>query len=364
MAKKLKVGVIGAGMIARWAHFKGYAALPDDVEVVAICDLKPEAREAAKKEWGFDAKLYEDYRELLADKEIDAVSVSTPNAAHCEPTILALQAGKHVLCEKPLAMNAEEGKRMCRAAKDSGKILQVGLQNRLLALSQFMKEYVDHGHMGEIYYARARALRRRGVPGWGVFTDKVKQGGGPLIDIGVHILDLTLYFMGYPKPVSATGMTTDRLAKNPANRNFWGEFDREKFTVEDFAAGMIRFENGAMVTLESSFMANVEEDHYDTQLFGTDAGAFVNVSGNSGMVGVQGLKLFKQVDGQYFEMKPGHVPSIECPYVEEVKAFVKAIQEGLPSPVPGENGLALNAIFDALYKSAASGKEEAVDVSY
>ncbi len=151
---------------------------------------------------------------------------------------------------------------MVRAARKSGLILQVGMNNRFTGPAQFMKQYIDDGNLGDVYYARAQALRRRGVPGWGVFIDKEKQGGGPLIDIGVHILDLTLHFMGFPKPVSASGMTWNHLGTNPALFNNWGDYDRAKFTVEDFAVGLIRFDNGAVVVLESSFMGNLEGDPF------------------------------------------------------------------------------------------------------
>jgi predicted dehydrogenase len=357
MAEKIKVGIIGSGGIAQGAHMKGYASIPEECEIVAVCDMNPEvAAEAAKK---FDvAKQYTDYKEMLADKEIDAVSVCTPNKFHVGPTVDALRAGKHVLCEKPLGMNADECRQMCKAAKESGKILQVALQSRFSGGAKFLKEYINLGHMGDIYYARAQALRRRGVPGWGVFIDKEKQGGGPLIDIGVHILDITLHFMGYPKPVSASGKTWDTLGKNPELWNAWGNYDRTKFTVEDFAVGMIKFDNGAVVVLESSFMGNLEGDPFQTQLFGTKAGATFKPWGDDS------VKIYTEQNQQLFDMIPKNIPSVDSAHVAEVQAFVDAIKTGKPSPVPGENGLILNAIFDALYKSSETGKEELVDVTY
>lgn len=359
MSRKVRLGLIGTGFISQGAHVKGYQKLTDKCEVVTICDLSEEKRGQMRSVHGFsDARYTSDYRDLLGDPDIDAVVIATPNAVHMQPTLDALAAGKHVLCEKPLAMNADQAKQMCRAAKDANKILQVALQYRFSGFAVFMHEFIKNGHMGDIYFARARALRRRGVPGWGVFIDKEKQGGGPLIDIGVHILDLTLFLMGYPKPVSASGKTWDTLGKDPANKNFWGDYDRAKFTVEDFAVGMIRFENGAVVNLESSFMANMEDDPMETQVFGTKAGAIVKA------LGADPVTIFKQIDGQYFEMRPKNIPEVESPYVAEIEAFVNAIQTGTPSPVPGENGLTLNAIFDALYKSSETGKEEPVSVDY
>jgi predicted dehydrogenase len=357
MANKLKIGIIGSGGIAQGCHMPGYRSIPDDCEMVAVCDANEKTAKTAAEKFSID-KVYTDYKELLADPEIDAVSVATPNAFHVGPTVDALKAGKHVLCEKPLGMNAEECRQMCRAAKDSGKILQVALQTRFSGAARFLKDYIDAGNMGDIYYARAQALRRRGVPGWGVFIDKEKQGGGPLIDIGVHILDITLHFMGYPKPVSAVGKTWDTLGKNPGLWNAWGDYDRNKFTVEDFAVGLVKFDNGAVVVLESSFMGNLDGDPFRTQLFGTKAGA------TFGAWGENPIEIYTEVDKQLFNLTPKNVPHVESAHTAEVQAFVKAIQNSEPSPVPGENGLILNAIFDAIYKSSETGNEEKVDVSY
>ena len=336
---------------------RGYESMPDLCEMVAVCDVNPETANTAAQKFNVP-KTYSDYRQMLAQEGLDAVSVATPNAFHKQPTIDALNAGLHVICEKPLAMDAAEARAMCSAARDSGKILQVALQMRFTGAARFMKQFIDAGNMGDIYYARAQALRRRGVPHWGVFIDKEKQGGGPLIDIGVHILDLTLFLMGYPKPISASGKTWDMLGKDPNIVNPWGEYDRSKFTVEDFAVGLIKFDNGAVVVLESSFMANLDGDPFTTQLFGTKAGATVKGWGDDP------IEIFSESNKQLFNMKPKNVPHVESSHVDEIKAFVDAIMHNKPSPVPGENGLVLNAVFDALYKSSDTGREEAVDVSF
>ena len=295
---------------------------------------------------------------MLDKEKLDGVSVATPNKYHMQPTIDSLKAGVNVLCEKPLGMNAAECRKMCAAARDSGKILQVGLQSRFNGPPRWLKAYIDDGQMGDIYFSRAWALRRRGVPAWGVFIDKDSQGGGPLIDIGVHILDLTLFCMGYPKPVSATGRFWNHLGKNAELWNAWGDYDRDKFTVEDFAVGMIKFENGAVVSLESSFMAN-GPDKFETQFYGTKAGAILQP-----YAGNDALSIYTEHHRQLMDIKPANIPSVESAHAEEVKAFVTAIQENLPSPVPGENGLILNAIFDAIYKSSDTGDEEKVDLTY
>lgn len=327
----------------------------DKCEVVGVCDVhRPNAEQASKK-FGIP-QVYTDYRKLLADKDIDAVSVATPNAHHLEPAVDALKAGKHVLCEKPLAMNGAEARKICQAAKESGKILQVALQFRFSGPMQWLKQYIDNGHMGDIYYARAQALRRRGVPSWGVFIDKEKQGGGPLIDIGVHILDMTLFLMGYPKPIGASGQTWAQLGKNPDLYNGFGEYDRSRFTVEDFAVALIKFDNGAAVTLESSFMANLDGNPFQTQVFGTKSGAILRVTGEPA------LEVFTEQDRQLLNVVPANVPKVESAHTLEVQAFVDAILNNKPSPVPCEQGLILNAIFDAIYKSSETGKEQMVSL--
>jgi predicted dehydrogenase len=356
MSKKLKIGLIGSGGIAQGLHMPAYAHFEDMCEMVAVCDINEETAKKCAEKYNIKT-VVTDYKDLLAIKEIDAVSVTTPNAAHMQPTIDALAAGKHVLCEKPLAMNAEEARKMCKAAKDAKKILMVALPNRFNGPATFLKKYIDAGRMGDIYFARAQALRRRGVPGWGVFINKDLQGGGPLIDIGVHILDLTLFLMGYPKPVSASGKTWDMLGKNPDIVNPWGEYDRSKFTVEDFAVGLIKFDNGAVVSLESSFMGNMDGDPFNTQLFGTKSGALVSPWA------AEPVKIYTEENKQLFDMIPKNIQKINAGEAE-VEAFMNAINEKKPSPVPGMDGLILNAIFDALYKSSETGKEQPVDVSF
>ncbi len=355
---KLRIGIIGSGGIAQSCHMKGYAAIPDLCEIVACADVNEATAQKAADAFGVP-KTYTDYKAMLAQENLDAVSVATPNKFHEGPTVDALLLGVNVLCEKPLGMNADECRRMCAAARDSGKILQVGLQSRFNGPSRWMKQYIDAGNMGDVQFARAQALRRRGVPGWGVFIDKELQGGGPLIDIGVHILDLTLFLMGYPKPVSATGRFWDTLGKNPDLFNGMGEYDRARFTVEDFAVGMVKFDNGAVVSLESSFMANGPEK-FETFLYGTKAGAKVDpyASGN------KALEIYTEQNRLLMDVQPNNIPKVDSAHVDEVKAFVEAIIAGAPSPVPGENGLILNAIFDAIYKSSETGNEEKVDVSF
>jgi predicted dehydrogenase len=358
MADKVQIGIIGAGGITTGAHLPAFKELSGRCDVVAICDVQKETAQKVAAEAGIES-VFSSHQEMLEKAKLDAVIVATPNRFHREPAIDALRAGKHVLCEKPLGIDGEDARQMCAAARDAGKLLQVGLQGRFFAPSQYLKEFIDEGGLGPIYYARAWALRRRKVPAWGVFIDKEKQGGGPLIDIGVHVLDLTMWLMGNPKPVSASGKTWNHLGTNPELMNEWGSYDRSKFTVEDFAVGLIRFENGAVVTLESSFMANIEGDPYQTQLMGEKAGALLKPAMQQ-----DALTIFSEDQGRIFDVKPAYIPPVKGAHIAAATAFLDSIMEGKPSQVPGEQGMTLNAIFDALYKSSETGKEEEVVTAF
>ena len=212
--EKLRVGVIGCGGIANGKHLPALKKQADKADIVAFCDIIVERAEKAAKEYGIpDAKVYENYKELLEDPQIDVVHVCTPNRSHCEITVDALEAGKHVMCEKPMAKTAADARKMLEAARRTGKKLTIGYQNRCRPDSLLMKKIVDQGALGDIYYAKAHAIRRRAVPTWGVFLNEYEQGGGPLIDIGTHALDLTLWMLDNYKPKSVLGQTFHKLAE-------------------------------------------------------------------------------------------------------------------------------------------------------
>lgn len=346
----LGIGIIGSGGIARGAHLPGYKALENDgVRILACADInEATARQAAEQ---FDVPhVFTNYRDLLAMEEIHAVSVCTPNYLHMQPTIDALEAGKHVLVEKPLAMNAIEGRAMVEAARRTGRKLQVGFMTRFSATAQALKRFVDAGEMGEIYFARAQAMRRRGIPGWGVFTQKDKQGGGPLIDIGVHILDLTLWLMGHPRPTLCSGKTYAKFGPREGVLGLMGQWDPSIFTVEDFAVGLVRFDNGATLVLESSFCANQEErDRFNTELFGTEGGCSYNP-----------CKMFFERHRTLLDVTPAFLPPVRAHEVE-VKAFVDAIRNDTPVPVTGEEALMTTQIIDAIYRSCEQDREVPVE---
>jgi len=342
--KTLRIGIIGSGGIAQNAHLPGYQK-SEAVELVACCDARPEtARQAADK---FKIPhVYTDYREMLKKEKLDAVSVCTPNAFHLGPTVAALNAGVHVICEKPIAMNAREGEAMCKAARRNKRILMVGLNNRFAANSQALKKFVDKGEMGNIYFARAQALRRRGIPGWGVFIEKSKSGGGPLIDIGVHILDLALWLMGHPEPVSVSGGTYCNFGKRKDIFAPWGSWDPKRYTVEDMGVGFVRFKNGATLVLETSWAAHIDEDVWKVSLVGTEGGGVTDP-----------LKVLQEKHKTLIDVTPRHVPNVESSHTEEIKAFTRAVREGKPSPIPGEQALMVTRILDGIYRSSATGRE-------
>ena len=273
MTGKLRVGIIGSGAIALQIHAPGYLALPDDCELVACCDVVPERAKAFAERFA-TAQWFTDYHEMLALPELDAVSVCTPPFMHRDATVAALDAGKHVLCEKPMAMNVAEAKDMASAAERAGKVLTIGHQQRFSPEAQAVKRAVEAGELGDIYYAKTAALRSRGAPTWGVFHVKKLNGGGPLIDIGVHALDVTLWLMGNPRPVAVFGATYMALAHQPGLQNRWGKINVEEYDVEDLAAAFVRFDNGATLVLETSWLLQMtERGVVHTQLFGTEGSA-------------------------------------------------------------------------------------------
>ncbi len=355
MTGPIGIAFIGAGGIARKSHMPAYKKLEAEgkAQIVAVCDVNGATAKSAAAD--FDVPhVFTDYAPMLALDAVDAVVVCTPNYLHKQPVLDAFAAGKHVFCEKPLAINAVEGAEMVAAGHRAGKQLQVGLNVRFDSAPQAVKRFIDDGKIGEIYYARAHALRRRGAPGWGVFTQKDKQGGGPLIDIGVHILDLTLWLMGYPEPAAVTGAAYTKFGTREGVLGLMGQWDPKTFTVEDFAAGFVRFQNGATLTLESSFLANLERNEMNTHLFGTEGGVFLSPFDGSA------TRLYREESGTLTDSTPVFLPAVNS-HEQEVRAFVAALLDDAPVPVPGEQGLMVTRILDALYLSSDTGREVRLD---
>lgn len=357
MDKKLKIGIIGCGGIANGKHLPSLSALKNDVELVAFCDIIPERAEKACKEYGVEgAKVYTDYKELLADKSIDVVHVLTPNRAHAEVSIDALNAGKHVMCEKPMAKTAADARRMVEAAKQSGKKLTIGYQHRHKPQSRYLKQVINRGDLGEIYYSKALALRRRGTPNWGVFLNEYEQGGGPLIDIGTHSLDLTLYLLDNYKPKMVVGTKYKKLT-NPDCGNPWGPWDEKQHTLEDSAFGFIVMENGATIILESSWCLNTIEPIREGSvvLCGTKAGAQIKQDD---------ISINKDEFGRLVEITPdmatGGVAfydgAKETPALTEARSWIDAIKNDTDPVVLPEQACVVSEILEAIYTSAKTGE--------
>ncbi len=335
--------MIGAGGIAKNQHMPAIAK-QEDLKLVAVCDVSEETAKAAAEK--FEIKdVYTDYNEMLKRDDIHAVHICTPNFMHKPPTVDALNAGKHVMVEKPIARNAVEGQEMVDAAKKNNKKFMVAQNYRFSSEAQCLKRFIDAGELGDIYFGRVLALRRRGIPGWGVFTDKEKQGGGPLIDIGVHVLDLALYLMGHPKPTAASGMAYTKIGNTPGHVGAWGDWDHTKYTVEDYAAGFIRLDNGASIVLESSFAANLGDEKMNVSLLGTKGGAETGP-----------LKIFSEGYETLYDIVPVGLKK-QSSYEIEVRGFYDAIKEDSDPPVTGEQALDVIKILDAIYKSSEENQE-------
>lgn len=352
---KARIGIIGCGGIANGKHLPSLAQVKE-AEIVAFCDIIVEKAEQAKAKYGTeDAKVYTDYKELLKDGSIDVIHVCTPNDSHAVISIDALEAGKHVLCEKPMAKTAADARLMLEAAQRTGKKLSIGYNNRYRADSRYLKQICEEGELGEIYFAKAHAIRRRAVPTWGVFLDEEKQGGGPLIDIGTHALDLVLWMMDNYKPKVVLGRAYHKLSQTENAANAWGPWDPAKFTVEDSAFAMITMENGATVILESSWALNtLEVDEAKVSLSGTKAGADMK----------DGLRINGEKNSRLYvnkvELNSGGVAfyegAVETAEVLEASMWIDAVLNDKETFVKPEQALVVSEILEAIYESSRTGK--------
>ncbi len=360
---RLRAGFIGCGGIANGKHLPAQKAV-NLIDMVAFCDLVEERAVKAAQTYGTpDAKVYTDYKELLKDKSIDMVFVLTPNRSHSFITIDALEAGKHVMCEKPMAINAEEALKMVEAAKRTGKKLTIGYQNRQRADSRFIKGECDEGNLGDIYYARATALRRRAVPTWGVFMNEYEQGGGPLIDIGTHALDLTLWCMNNYRPKYCVGTTYHKLGEVFPTGNAWGDWKSGDLTTEDSAFGFIVMENGATIMLESSWALNMLDTREAvTTLCGTKGGADMNDGVRINMIH-QGRQCFMKpnLGGGGVDFYDGS--SEGTPQDREARAWDLAVMNDTEVFVKPEQAYVVSLILNGIYESAKSGKPYYFDLS-
>lgn len=354
-SKKLRIGIIGCGDIAHLVHFPTYLKLKNLVEIIAVADINRERADQAAQKYEIK-NVYYDAKEMLITSQLDAVSICTWNKSHAELTIAALEAGCDVLCEKPPAITTTEAKSMENAALKNDRILTYGFHYRYAPEVTLLKKFIDAGELGEIYAAKTMFLRRRGIPGWGVFTNKELQGGGPLIDLGVHALDTTLYLMGYPKPTVVLGATYQEIGTRKGF-GLLGEWDWKNYSVEDFARGMILFEDGRSVILETSFALNIEpKEILQISLFGQKAGAdlfpvtLLNQSPTP-------LKIYGERFGTLVDSTPVHFVNPDVSNHEiEITAFVEACRKRQQPLSTAHQGTILQHIVNSLYESARSGQ--------
>lgn len=348
MANTLKVGVIGVGGIAK-THMPGWAA-SKDAEVIAGSDVSAEMLQS----WGAIhgvTNLSTNPADLFNNPDIDIIDVCTPNMYHTELVVGALNAGKHVICEKPLAPTPEGIHKMIEARDRSGKMLMTAQHFRFKGNSQAMKAEIEAGALGDIYHARSWMLRRGWIPARPGFVYKKNSGGGPCIDIGVHILDLTLWFMGNPKPVAVSGVAKAPLAKHEGAFSQWGmDMVQRDMDVEDFAAAFVRFENGATLILEVSWLLHHDTPGEDMQmwLYGTEGGSHWPKG---------------EILGTNYKTKQFYNQTLQLvndpmePHALECVQFARAIKEGAPSPVPAEQSLQVMTILDGIYRSQEASRE-------
>ena len=356
MARTVKVGIIGCGGIGQNKHMPSLHKIPN-VEIVAFCDLIEERAQMCKEKFGTpDAFVCTDYKQLLAIEDIEVVHVLTPNREHAQITVDALYAGKHVMCEKPMAKTAEGARQMVAAAKATGKKLAIGYQHRMKPQALYAKEYIESGAMGEIYYANCYAIRRRATPNWGVFLDAEAQGGGPIIDIATHSLDLTLYLMNNYEPEMVVGKTHKKL-EHPEAGNVWGDNGVSTTELEEAACAFIRMKNGATIMLETSWALNTDEPIQEGScvLCGSKAG----ISLKNNELRINKVELGRQVVTKV-DCSAGGVAFYDgasvSPADAEARAWIDAIVNDTEQIVKPEQACVVSEILEAIYVSSETGK--------
>ncbi len=356
----LKVCIIGAGMIANSAHIPAYKAYPEDFNIAAIFDISAEAAEKAAKEHGIP-NVYTDAEAMLREQKPDLVSICAPNMLHKKYTLLALEHGANVLCEKPLAFTLADAKEMFDCAEKQGKALMACQSLRFLPERLAAFEKVKSGEVGEVYYAELSRIRRRGIPTWGKFHLKEFSGGGALVDIGVHGLDSAIWLMGNPKPSSVTAamskIHSDELGSEKSSGALKGNVDTSGFNpdemdVESFSGGNVRFENGATLTFKVAWAANLREEN-NIVLAGEKCG--IDIESKKLYSGAEDIKDL-EVEPNGFKDDPfyGHY----C-LVKNMAEVIKGKAEPFIKP---EETLNVTAILEAAYISAKEGKEVKINV--
>jgi predicted dehydrogenase len=355
--KKLKGAVIGLGGISIGCHIPAWKNM-DFVDIVAVCDIIPEKIDDYMTRYGLENTLgFTDYKDVLEIEGLDFVDICTPNLYHSEIAVAALEKGINVFCEKPDAVSVKEALKMQNAAEKSSKTLMVMRNNRYRNTARYLKKYIADGKMGDIYCGRCGWQRRRGIPGkGGWFTTKELSGGGPLIDLGVHMIDLSIWLMGNPTPVAVSGCTFRKFAdsdiSDSANSSFGEKVAGGVFDVEDLAMGFIRFDNGACLQIEFSWASNIEEEKVFVELRGTKSGS----SFEDNCRGTSSLKIFTENNGFLENIQPQIVdePNIHARNIEH---FVDVIMNGAKPDFDAVQGVNMIKILSAMYESAETGRE-------
>ncbi len=352
--KKLRIGLVGAGNIAN-VHLNAYKK-HDNAEIAAICDINEKALNKTADKYDIKER-YTSIDEMLEKAELDAVDVCVWNNAHSECAIKALNKGLDVMCEKPMAISLAEAEKMYKAAKENNRLLMIGFVMRFGDGARVAKDFIDNGYMGDIYYSKATYLRRHGNPG-GWFADVTRSGGGPVIDLGVHVIDYTRYLMGLPKPVSVYAATFDKLSdrKNLKTLPGWVPEDRDpdaKCTVEDMATALIRYDNGAVTLLETSYSLNCEP-RTDIEIFG-DKGGF-KVEGDN-------MKIYTEINDYLADVTPqlADLKDSADMFQAETAHFIDCALNKKKCIATAEDGLTVMKILDAIYKSAKTGHEVLIE---
>lgn len=352
--QSLRVGVVGLGF-AGTTHTRAYQQVPG-VEVVALAGLEADRLAVMGAEYNIP-HLYADWQDLMARDDLDVVSVCTPNFLHAPIAIAALEGGRHVLCEKPLARTSAEAEAMVQAATRAGRVLHTAFNHRERGDVQTLKRFIEEGVLGHIYYAKASWMRRTGIPGVGSwFTSKEMAGGGPLIDLGVHVLDQALYLLGEPAIASVTASTYNELGSRGRGMRTRGSKKMQVgsgFEVEDLATAFIRTTDGTTLLLEASWAVEGDfDDDFSLAMYGVDGGAEMDVK----RYGWQDtLRIFTSVADSPVEIQPESVQGGGHQAV--VSKFVETIRSGEWSGHTGQEGLNRARIVEACYTSAREGRE-------
>ncbi|CDQ18869.1 Predicted dehydrogenase [Halobacillus karajensis] len=335
---RLKMGIIGVGGIAQGRHIPSFLDMKSKVEITAVHDVNQERAEETAKTYDISL-VCNDYKEMFP--HVDAVTICTPNKFHAEISIAALEAGVHVLCEKPMAITAAECEAMLEAAEKNDRLLSIAYHYRYTPEAQLAKKAILNNDIGEPLVTRVQAMRRRKVPGWGVFTNKDLQGGGSLIDFGCHLLDLALWLLDDPKPVEVIGRTYDRLSKTPGQVNDWGPFDHETFNVDDHVTSYITFENGASMQFECSWAANIKEDHTSLTISGVDGG-----------LSVYPFELYQAKYGALMDSTAKIREGEPTPGLAQANNFVDSCLGQDELVVKPEQALKVTRLMEAIYQSS------------